>query len=407
MANIVSKKNNRGAVKAWEIRSKLLTVNGSKFMFYASANVFDKPDVEGIRDLLAACEKDVAITGAIQPHTIQRINPFPFLLDALAEKGLIDAAPYTTLGDVYDKALADLERTAKPQTAHTARNSLRYMLEYFKKNTPITDITQREAQAFNGYLNDKVTAGKLAQTTKNKAIARSKWLFKWYSGQAPKPIVNPFQNIKSGSTYSEREPRIITDDEATRILDAIAKHRPPRAYYDPLEWKAWFLLGYRQGLRILSEAPELKWEFIDFDGKTLMIKDVKRSERSKGAKWRKMPLFPETAAALWKLKQERERNGETLVNVFSDWWKLDVKSSGANAFYRFVKICEEAGVETDRPRQVLRQTASNRIREERDEYLENIWLGHTKDVARSAYYSNEIPQNVLDDIPSWKEVATD
>lgn len=407
MANIATKKNQRGAVRGWEVRTKLLTVNGSTFTFYASADIFDKSDVEGLKNLLVDCEKDVSKTGAIQPHTITRIEPFPPLLDALADKGIIDAAPYTTLGDVYDEALVDLERTAKPQTARTARYNLRYMLEYFKKNTPITDITQRDAQAFNGYLNDKVAAGKLAQTSKNKIIARSKWLFHWYSGQAPEPIINPFQNIKSGATYSEKETRIITDDEATRILDAIAKHRPPKAFYNPLEWKVWFLLGYRQGLRILSEAPELKWEFIDFEKKVMIVKDVKRSKRSTGAKWRHVKLFSDTAAALWELKQERERNKETLVDVFSDYWKRDVKSGGSNAFYRFVKICEEAGIEIKRPRQSLRQTAANRVAIEYGERLENLMIGHTKDVARRAYYSNEIPKEILESVPSWEKVATD
>ena len=407
MANIVSKKNNRGAVKAWEIRSKLLTVNGSKFMFYASANVFDKSDVDDLKTLLAACERDVASTGAIQPRTIGRIEPFPLLLTALADKGIIDAAPYTTLGDVYDEALADLERTAKPQTAYTARNNLRHTLEYFKRNTPITDITRRDAQAFNGYLNDKVTAGKLAIATKNGIIARSKWLFRWYSDQSKDPIINPFQNIKSGSTYSERETRIITDKEATRILDAIANYTPNATHYNPLEWKAYFLLGYRQGLRIASEAPELKWEFIDFDNKILMIRDVKRSKRSKGAKWRKMPLFPETAAALWELKQERKRNGDALFYVFSDWWKRDAETNGIKVFHYLKAIFQAAGVEVERPRQVLRQTASNRIRDEYGEYWENVWLGHTKDVARNAYYSNDIPKDILDKIPNWEKVATD
>ena len=407
MANIATKKNRNGAVRGWEVRTKLLTVNGSTFTFYASADIFDKSDVEGLKTLLVDCEKDVSKTGKIQPHTITRIEPFPPLLDALADKGIIDAAPYTTLGDVYDEALAEMERTTKPKTARTARNNLRHMLEYFKKDTPITAITRRDAQAFNGYLNDKVTAGKLAIATKNGIIRQSKWLFRWYSEQSPESIVNPFQGIKGGSTVSEREPRIITDDEATRILNAIANYKPNMTNYNPLEWKAYFLLGYRQGLRIASEAPELKWEFIDFDAKILMIKDVKRSKRGKATKWRKMPLFPKTAAALWELKQERERNGETLVNVFSDWWERDAETHGTNAYYHLKAIFQAADVEAERPRQVLRQTASNRIRDEYGEYLENVWVGHTKNVARSAYYSNDIPKDILDKIPNWEKVATD
>ena len=51
--------------------------------------------------------------------------------------------------------------------------------------------------------------------------------------------------------------------------------------------------------------------------------------------------------------------------------------------------------------------STNRIRDEYGEYWENVWVGHTKDVARSAYYSNEIPKDILNKIPSWEKVATD
>ena len=407
MANIVSKKNKDGVVRGWEVRTKIPTANGSTYTYYAPAKIFDKSEVDDLKTLLAACEKDVAITGAIQPFTIGRLKPFPSILDDLVEKGIIDAAPYTTLGDVYDEALVSLERTAKPRTRTTAQNCLKYVLDYFKKDKPITEIKQRDAQAFNSYLNDLVTAGKLAQTTKNAIITRSKWLFRWYSDQLPEPIVNPFQSIKGGSTVSEKEPRFITDEEATRILDAIAKHSPPRAYYNPREWKAYFLLGYRQGLRLLSEASEFKWEFIDFDNKVLMIRDVKRSKRSKGAKWRNMRLFSDTAAALWELKEEQKRNGDALVYVFSDWWRQDNKNNGASVYARLKMIFQEAGVDADRFRQILRQTASNRIDNEYGDRWENLMLGHSGKVARSAYLLREIPKEVLERVPSWEKAATD
>ncbi len=407
MANIVSKKNKKGVVRGWEVRTKIPTANGSTFTFYARAAVFDKSDVDGIKTLLTDCEKDAFKTGAIQPFTLGRLEPFPLVLDALIENDIIDAAPYTTLGNVYDEALADLGRTTKLKTYNSARNCLKYALEYFKKDTPITDIKQRDAQAFNSYLNEKVMAGKLAQTSKNAIITRSKWLFRWYSDRLSEPIVNPFQNIKGGSTVSEKEPRIITDDEAARILDAIAKHRPPKAYYNPLEWKAWFLLGYRQGLRLLSESPELKWEFIDFDNKVLMIRDVKRSKRLKGVKMRDMRLFNDTAAALWELKEERKRNGDALVYVFSDWWRKDNKNSGSCAYARLKRIFQEADVDADRFRQILRQTASNRIDNEYGPRWENLMLGHSGKVARSAYLLREIPKEVLEHVPSWEKAATD
>lgn len=407
MANIVPKKNHRGAVRGWEIRTKLTTDKGAAFTFYASAATFEASDVEGLKALLSDCEKDAAKTGAIQPFTLGRLEPFPFLLDALADKGVIDAAPFAMLGDVCSNALADLERTAKPRTIRTARYSLRRLLEYFKKEKPILAITQRDALAFSAYLSEKVEAGEMAQTSKNAVIIRAKWLFNWYGLQTSEPFANPFQSVKGGSTVSEKGTRVITEEEAARILGVIASYKPKKTFYDSLEWKAWFFLGYRQGLRLNSEAPELKWEFIDFNNGVLLIKDVKRSKRSKGAKWRKMPLFRDTAAALWELKEERKRNGDALDFVLSDWWKRDAEIVGACAYCHLQTIYQAANVNPERARQVLRQTASNRIRDEYGEYWENLWLGHSQSVARGAYYSDDIPKEILNKIPSWEKVATE
>lgn len=406
MANIVQRKGKLGTVRGWEIRSKIPTADGKPYAFYASAATFKRSDVESVKTLLTDCEIDIQKTGTIQPFTLGRLETFPFIIDDFTKKGIIDAAPYTTLGDAVENALENLENTAKRQTVRATRNFLRYMLEYFGKDKPITEITRRDAQAFNAYLIGKVEAGEMARTSKNAVITRSKWLFKQFIKQSDEPINNPFDVIAGGLTVSDKEPRTITEEEATRIEAAIMTYNPPKAHYNSLEMLTYFRLGYWQGLRIGSETPELKWEFIDFKKKVLTIKDVKRSKRGKATKWRTMPLFTETAQVLAQLKEERKRNGDALNYVFSDWWRDDLKNNSTNAFCLFNRILSAAGLEIDRPRQVLRQTASNRIREQFGEYWENVWIGHTKEVARGAYYSKEIPQEILDKIPNPEPVAT-
>ena len=155
-------------------------------------------------------------------------------------------------------------------------------------------------------------------------------------------------------------------------------------------------------MRIGSEAPELKWEFIDFEKGTITIKNVKLSKRGKAAQWREMPLYSETTQALMQLKEERKRNGDALNYVFSDWWK-----KGENyALRRYVTILKEAGLETDRPRQALRQTASNRVDRDWGGRLEQNWIGHSESVARKAYLSKEIPKEILDKFRNREPVAT-
>lgn len=405
MANIVSKKGKQGGVRGWEVRTKIPTADGKPYTFYASATTFKRSDVETVKTLLTDCEIDILKTGTIQPFALGRLETFPFIIDDFTKKGIIDAAPYTTLGDAVENALESLEQTAKEQTVTAARNQLRPLLEYFKPETSILKITRRDAQAFNSYLIKKVEAGEMAQTSKHGVISRTKWLFKRFIEQSEEPLTNPFQSIQGGSSTSEKEPRSITEEEAARIEVAIMNHETT-GFYNSIEWLTYFRLGYWQGLRLGSEAPELKWEFIDFEKKILTIKDVKRTKRGKATQWREMPLFYQTAQALAQLKRERKRNGDALNYVFSDWWRYDRTKNGATSYNRITAILYDAGLEIDRPRQVLRQTASNRIRDEYGEYWENIWIGHTKDVARSAYYSKEIPQDILDKIAGMEPVAT-
>ena len=79
MANIVPKKNQRGAVRGWEIRTKLTTDKGATFTFYASATTFEASDVEGFKALLSDCEKDAAKTGAYYSDDIPKeiLNKIP------------------------------------------------------------------------------------------------------------------------------------------------------------------------------------------------------------------------------------------------------------------------------------------------------------------------------------------
>lgn len=402
MANIVPKKGKQGDVRGWEVRTKIPMQNGKPYTFYASAADFERSNVDTFKTLLTNCEIDIRRTGTIQSFALGQIEDYPRLLKDFTEKGIISAAPYTTLDDAIEKALEGLEKTKKERTVKTARNCLRYLLEYFKPETPILKITRRDALAFDAYLIEKVDTGEMAPTSKNSIIGRTKWLFKWFFEQSEERLINPFQSIKGGSTISDKEPRIITKEEAARIEAAILNHKPLRAYYNPTEWLVYFRLGYWQGLRIGSEAPELKWEFIDFEKGTITIKNVKLSKRGKAAQWREMPLYSETTQALMQLKEERKRNGDALVYVFSDWWK-----KGENyALRRYVTILKEAGLETDRPRQALRQTASNRVDRDWGGRLEQNWIGHSESVARKAYLSKEIPKEILDKFRNREPVAT-
>ena len=394
MANIVSKKGKGGNVRGWEVRTKIPTAKGAAFSFYVPATAFELSEVQGFKALLADCEKDIVKTGEIQPFTLGRLAQSP-ILDALKDRGVIDATPFMTLGNVIDEALDDLEQKAKPRTVKAARVSLRYALKYFKPETPISEIKRRDAQAFNAYLGGLVESGEIKQTTKNGIITRTKWVFNWLVNQTDETFINPFQGIKGGATTSEKEPRIVTEEEAARIEAVIMNHRPPKAYYNPTEWLVYFRLGFWQGLRLGSEAPELKWEFIDLGKGTITIKDVKRSQRGKATQWRTMPLYPKTAEALSKLKEERKRNGDALNYVFSDWWR---RGNDVNIFLRIVAILKNAGLESDRPRQVLRQTASNRVDNDWGGRWEQNWIGHSESVARKAYLSKDIPQNILDKI---------
>ena len=409
MADPKTKKDKNGNILGWQIRAPRITQD-RKFSFYcAKSRGYDRGEASRICNLLTDCENDLTRRGLIRQETVDEIaERFPVLRDKLIKLGIFDSAPFLTLGPLVERYLNAKTPLVKEQTVSQVRRNLARLSKYFGVDKPIAEITRDDARAFDAGLNKKINSGSMKLTTRNRTITDVKSLFEWALDNLDSDELtrNPFHGLKGGSTTSDKDVVVMPETTARQILDILSS-LDGRENRNPLEWRVWFLLGYRQGLRVESEAPELKWEFIDFgDGDnmgTILIKSVKTSKKGNSTKWRRMPLFDETAQALQELKESLKASGAFSMWVFSDWWRHgDTKTRGVRAEGTYCRILKKNGLFSSRPVQILRQTASNRIRDEWGPDYESIWLGHSKKIASDAYLDNKIPKNILAKKPNWE-----
>ncbi len=397
MANITTryKDKSRKTIEGWQIRSNKL----QGFSIRYPASIYSLGDMTKRCEILDAIEKSFAKGTAPNSDVYDDLKELndPRFLEALGKIGVVSISRVLTLQELVERALAGFEALGdKPKTILNLKKGAQKATEYFGADCPITDISKKNARDYWTWLNSQG----LKQTTIHRYISQIKQIFKWgvdnldddKNGLPSNPF-NCLNNLGTSQTDKEKTP--LTETQKERIIDAL------RQSDAPLFWEAWFLLGYNQGLRLRSEAPELNWEFIDLERGTILIRDVKRSKRT-SLKWRPSILRSETVDALRRLKDDQKRRGiDNKGYVFPELWKIPgiEKKHDQPIVNKFKTLLKKNGISLVDPCNILRRTASNYWRETVGEYLENVFLGHSRSVARSDYYDDlNIPKNVLDKV---------
>ena len=309
------------------------------------------------------------------------------LLDALEKRGIIAVSKVLTLEEMAEQALEHFEKMGtKPQTINLIRRSLNYLYDFMGKDRPISTIDKQDARDYDKWLR----AHDLKASTANCRIGHVKQVFNWAVKKLDDDIRNPFICLDNIDAGEEKAKSVITDEQKTAILDALNKTDQPEF------WTTWFMFGYRQGLRLFSEAPRIRWSIIDFnsnkyDTGEIMIFDVKNSKR-RTRKVRYMPLHKDTRKALLRLKKYQEENEiETGGYVFPELWKIpgveQIEESTIKA--RYCRILKRSNLSYPDPAGALRRTASNYWEEVAGVEAENEFLGHTKNIAKKHYYDEK------------------
>ena len=386
-------------VGSWDIRTA--KINGRTLTFCCSSAFYSEADAIRRREIIEYIEIAKA-KGRPYSDALEEIRA---LGDArfvawLEKNGIVSTAKVLSFEGLLERALEGFEALGdKPQSIDEIERSAKQFQSYLDKlgiNPPVSQIDKSLAREFWAWIcaRDKESGRK--PSTTNQDLTHIKQVFNWGLKLLDELKENPFNCLEKRPDNRPKENTTLNEEQIAKILDVLERSKKPRF------WTAWFLLGVRQGLRIFSEAPALKWEFIDFKAGRIMILDRKRSKRGKVV-FRVMPLRPQTAEALKKIKEEQKRLGvETRGYIFPELSQIQRTTLHA----QFQTILRSNGLDYKDAAGTLRRTAANWWREKVGEFWENMFLGHSSDVARTHYYDPySIPASIMDEFKeSEKEI---
>ncbi len=150
-------------------------------------------------------------------------------------------------------------------------NVLNKYLDPFFKNTPLKKIDVRKMDNFKAYLNNIVserTNKPLSDSSKRYIITIISQIFNYAISRIDSTLQNPVRLISKPRSDNKRE-RFLTVDEASRLLAALKEKS--------INTHDIALLSLFCGLKA-GEILALTWIDINFDGKTIFIRDPKNKE---------------------------------------------------------------------------------------------------------------------------------
>ena len=376
----------------WGLRTQKIT--GKEIAFHAPATRYEESDVFKMKEIIEAVEIAFSKGKAASSETIADVQAFgdtPFT-EWLMKFGIVAPVKILSFDGLLEMALEGFkELGTKPQTLHRIRIGGEYFSEFLQEkglDIPVSAIDKKLAREFWAWLKDKREANGWTPATVNKYLSYIKQVFKWGAKHLDDLTGNPFDCVDRIVDTRDKAKKYVTDEQAAQVLKALESSNKSQL------WTAIFWLGYRQGLRVWSEAPRLRWGFVDFEGRRLMIEDVKRSKRG-AKKTREMILDDQTAEALRRLRDYRRENGETTREqdyIFPEF----VGKAETSVSHGLEYALKNAGIKTTVNVGTMRRAASNYWGETVGEFWENTFLGHSKEISRTHYRTEGVTKNAFD-----------
>ncbi|MGY8770912.1 MAG: tyrosine-type recombinase/integrase [Pirellulales bacterium] len=329
---------------------------------------------------LVMCRKTATIVNPKVQLWLAEMKGSP-LSKKLAEWGLITDAGKSTLEPYLDWFFNQKSKTWKdhegkpewsPSTVRSNNSTKNYLVKFLGADRELHTITRGDADDFQRWLRSEETrSNRPAAITKHIKRLRG-----WFSYAAKKEWIkeNPFDHIVCRRHIDRDRIQYMTVKQAEQVLDTLTCN----------QHRLFFALARFGGLRMPSEANNLKWPDVDFDESTISIEPVKVNVQG-----RTMPLWPEIYQLAWEeftAWQDSDRTDDYVIHRHRTI-NRDGNSVVSTKIVQHVKsVYSKVGLESfHKPMQNLRTSCENDLKRILTESQLIEFMGHTTKIAQDHY----------------------
>ncbi|WP_391580980.1 tyrosine-type recombinase/integrase [Bythopirellula polymerisocia] len=302
----------------------------------------------------------------------------PALYDKLAAKGVLamrEKPDATTLGVFLDAFINTQGVKVKLSTKTVYGHTKRCLIEYFKRDKPLSEITPGDADEWRAWL---TSSQDLAPNTVRRRCGIARQFFK---AALRKRLIqeNPFAEMQEGVgciKVADREHFISREDS-----DAVLEDCPDN------EWKLIFALSRFGGLRCPSEHLALKWGDINWAEGRIAVRSPK-TEHHAGHESRVIPMFAELEPYFEKAwEQAQDAIDPKQVRLSEQPVIRRYRENNVNLRTQLLRILKKAGLNPwPKLFQNLRATRATELAAEYPAHVAAAWLGHSTLVAQKHYW---------------------
>ena len=353
MASVVNRPNGRREIQFTDAAGKRQTVRLGKM---------PKRDAESVKTRIEHLLTSQITKRSLEGDTARWVASLDDVLAGrLAKVGLIrqrESAYLAGYIDAYVAGRTDL----KPRTRIKFNATKRYLIEFFKADRNLRDITAGDADDWRVFL----LAKGMGENTVRKHTQIAKQFF---TAAVRRKLIesNPFAELKSTVQANPERFHFVALDAAAKVLAAC-----PDA-----QWRLIFALSRFGGLRCPSEHLALTWDCIDWEHNRITIRSPK-TEHHPGKVSRTIPIFPELRP---HLEAAFDEAAEGSVHVITRY-----RNTNANLRTHLSRIIERAGLKPwPKLFQNLRSTRETELAEQFPMHVVCSWIGNSKAIAAKHY----------------------
>lgn len=269
--------------------------------------------------------------------------------------------PKAQLGAFIDDYI-ERRTDVKPSTRLCYERARRYLVEYFREDCPLDDITPGDAEDWRLHL----LAVGLAENT----VRRSCGLAKQFFGKAVRSKLiaqGPFEELVAAVKPNRKRDHFVSREDAEKVLAAC-----PDA-----QWRLLFALARYGGVRVPSEPMRLRWVDVDWATSRMTVSSPK-TEHHEGHESRVVPMFPELLSYLQEAFEQADEGAEFCITRYRD--------GGANLRTQLHRIIKRAGLKPwPKLWHNLRATRQTELEDQFPGHVVSTWIGNSQQVAARHY----------------------